>query len=176
MKKTRKKRCRYCGCSFRPDPRASHHQYSCSKAACRRKSKRDSQKRWTAKNPDYFAGRYASSTKPWLEKHPGYLKHYRKVHPEYVEKNREKQKIRDRKRKNRNLDIQDVISLQSIVNTGDKPCLAYLDIQDLIMTYPIVITGLISYLRNLDIQDMMDMHVRRVYNRGRFLARQYSDL
>ena len=176
MKKRRKKRCRYCGCSFRPDPRARHHQYSCPQAACRRKSRRDSQKRWTARNPDYFSDRYHSSTKPWLEKHPGYLKHYRKTHPRYVGNNRKKQKIRDRKRQNRNLDKQDLISLQNIVNTRDKPCLTNLDIQDVIMTYPIVITGLISYLRNLDKQDMIDMHVRRVYNRGRLLFRQDTDL
>ena len=176
MKNPRKKRCRYCGCCFRPHPRLKSRQICCGAPGCRNKRKKETQKRWHEKNPSYFHNRYESSTQPWLKEHPGYLKAYRTNHPAYVEKNRKKQKKRDQKRKKENLDIQDSIMIQDLSYQRDTHKLSDLDIQDTIMPYPELFLGLMSYLRFLDIQDTIDISLHSIYNRGRFLLRRYADL
>jgi hypothetical protein len=42
-----------------------------------REHKKEADRKWRRKNPDYFKGRYSLYLEPWLEKHPGYLKEYR---------------------------------------------------------------------------------------------------
>jgi hypothetical protein len=71
------KRCAYCGRYYRPDRRTRKTQKSCREAACRAKRKRESQRKWTRANPDYFKGRYVN-VKEWRKKHPDYQRLWRK--------------------------------------------------------------------------------------------------
>jgi len=70
-------RCAYCGRYYRPDPRTRKTQKSCREAACRAKRKRESQRKWTKANPDYFKGRYVN-VKEWRKQHPDYQRLWRK--------------------------------------------------------------------------------------------------
>lgn len=76
MNKT--KICKYCGKFFTPDPRVGDRQKCCGSPACKAERKKEADRNWRKKNPEYFKGRYESYLKPWLEKHPGYLKAYRR--------------------------------------------------------------------------------------------------
>jgi hypothetical protein len=75
MSKT--KICKYCGASFTPDPRVGDRQKCCGSPYCKAQRKKEADRNWRQKNPNYFKGRYESYLKPWLKKHPGYLKAYR---------------------------------------------------------------------------------------------------
>ena len=70
--------CKYCGKLFTPDPRVGDRQKCCGSPACKAERKKEADRNWRKKNPEYFKGRYESYLKPWLEKHPGYLKAYRR--------------------------------------------------------------------------------------------------
>jgi len=72
-----RKRCVYCGQYYRADPRTRKTQKSCRDPRCRAKRKRESQRRWTEANPDYFKGRYVN-VKEWRKKHPDYQRLWRK--------------------------------------------------------------------------------------------------
>jgi hypothetical protein len=104
-----KKRCRYCSDLFTPDPRSYRprsdgkgrrsSQEACPKAECRRHRRSDANRQWRVKNPTYDDQRQAQHCQ-WRANHPGYPKAYRAAHPEYVQRNREQQRRRDRKGKN----------------------------------------------------------------------------
>ena len=73
-----KKVCPYCFNTFIPNPKVGDRQKCCGSESCKLQRKRDADRQWRKKNPEYFKNRYKSHLKPWLEKHPGYLKQYRK--------------------------------------------------------------------------------------------------
>ena len=98
------KECPYCKTRFTPHPKVGDRQKICGKLACKKALKSDNNRKWRQRNPDYYSKGY-SRLKDWLEENPGYLKRYRGSHPEYVKKNREAQRVRDRRKKLR-LDIQ----------------------------------------------------------------------
>ena len=82
MKRPAKRKCRHCKEFFRPDPRNRHHQRYCSKAACRRQSKAEAQRRWLQKpdNQSHFRGpENRQRVQAWRKAHPGY---WRKGKPE----------------------------------------------------------------------------------------------
>lgn len=56
--------------------RTRKRQVVCADASCRQRHKAKSQKKWLAKNPDYFQGRY-TATKDWRSKHPDYQRQWR---------------------------------------------------------------------------------------------------
>jgi hypothetical protein len=75
--------CEICQVLFTPDPRVGERQRVCQKRDCQQGRKRRAQKKWLAKNPDAFQGRYPK-LQQWLAQHPGYLKNYRasRLHPQ----------------------------------------------------------------------------------------------
>jgi len=115
---------------------------------------------WRLNNPDYDKNDYGR-VKACLEKNPGYLRRYRRDHPEYVQKNRDAQRRRDRTRK-LNLDIQAKLNRQPseiISQLEIAPPSSHLDIQAEFILKPIEITLLLSRLAHfpcLDIQAKMD--------------------
>lgn len=131
----KRKRCIYCHQIFTPDPRIKDKQKTCNRQLCQTARKKQTQKRWTKRNPDYFKGRYGN-TRDWLKKHPGYLKEYRKSHPEYVKKNsRRQKKLRTGKspltsKQNQIVDIQDAINSQLIALARVRDHFVSVDIQD----------------------------------------------
>jgi hypothetical protein len=150
----KKKRCRYCGRLFIPDPRVGDHQVTCDDPHCKKTHKATNNARWRRRNPDYFRNDYPR-VKQWLDQHPGYLKQYRQSHPEYVKKNRERQRVRDR-RKSLYLDIRAEIKRQAPEITNQLWNLSRLDMQDEISAQPIEMTFLFSNLPCLDIQVPLD--------------------
>ena len=63
---------------FIPDPRTAGWQETCSRSDCQQARHAASHRRWVSCNRDYYEGRYAE-TKAWLDKHAGYLRHWRKT-------------------------------------------------------------------------------------------------
>lgn len=75
MKFFAKRKCLHCKAFYVPDRRNLRHQRYCSKPDCQRASKRQSQRRWLAKegNQNYFRGPDNSRrVREWRAAHPGY--------------------------------------------------------------------------------------------------------
>ncbi len=70
------KRCRYCGCRFIPDVRVGERQKACS-PACQKMRKRENNRIYRARNPDYRQGHYEQYIKPWRQRHPDYQRNRR---------------------------------------------------------------------------------------------------
>ena len=73
-------RCQCCGKTFVPDIRVGLRQRTCS-VECRKVRKRDSNKRFRRKNPDYWLDRY-DLIKAWRKGHPDYQKNWRRKRKE----------------------------------------------------------------------------------------------
>ena len=90
--------CHHCGAVTTINPRINRKQKYCSSRACQNARKRASDRRLcpTIKGKALQKQR----NKHWREKRPAhvYQKEYRELHPEYVDRNREQQKGRNRKR------------------------------------------------------------------------------
>jgi len=108
-----KKHCKYCGKLFEPDPRVGDRQKCCGSPACKKERKKEADRKWRKKNPEYFKGRYESYLKQWLKKHPGYLKSYRR-----------------RKKFQAQNDIQDKILILKIQDIKHNSAAKNSDIQD----------------------------------------------
>ena len=144
------RRCPYCQRYLTNDPRVRGRRKTCGHPLCQRALKRQNNTDWRRRNPDYFRDDY-ERLKLWLLKHPGYLRQYRATHPEYVERNREAQRVRDRRRRAR-LDIQAKIKGQLPEINKELHRLPNLDIQDEKSAKPLEITFLLRSFPLLDIQ------------------------
>jgi hypothetical protein len=135
-------------------------QKTCGNPICQRILKENNNAQWRLNNPNYSKNDYGR-VKACLDKNPGYLKRYRQDHPEYVQKNRDAQRRRDRARK-LNLDIQAKLNRQpsEIMNQlAIAPPSSHLDIQAEFILEPIEITFLLSRFAHfpcLDIQTKID--------------------
>lgn len=87
-----KKKCLSCGEEFLPWPQILNQQF-CSRPECQKERRRRRQAERRAKSLEYQASD-AQYFQDWSAKNPGYWKRYRETHPEYVERNREQQKLR----------------------------------------------------------------------------------
>lgn len=151
----RRKRCRFCGELFLPNPRLKGRQIACAKKSCQKARKKRNQENWLKPQPDYFKGRYPN-TKRWLGDHPGYLAEYRRRNPERVRQDNEARKKRHLRAKKARADIQVAISLQDSIFKRVTPVLASLgsaDIQDSLLRQIIVASTLSAHLAGADIQD-----------------------
>jgi hypothetical protein len=70
--------CPYCYREFTPHPKVGDRQICCGREVCKRQHKKELNRKWRRRNPDYSKGHYTIYLKPWLEKHPGYLREYRR--------------------------------------------------------------------------------------------------
>jgi|MudIll2142460700_1097286.scaffolds.fasta_scaffold30742_1 hypothetical protein len=152
--KMRGKHCPYCKNPFTPNPKVRHRQKTCGDPDCQKALKKDNNARWRKENPDYSRHDYPR-VKAWLDCHPDYLKQYRAAHPEYVQKNREAKKLRDRRRRLQ-VDIQAKIKMQPSKIIDQLSNLSRVDIQDEIGLHPLEMTWLLSTLPCVDIQAQMD--------------------
>jgi len=168
----RRKRCRYCRQLFLPDPRQEsprgNRQYACSKPSCQQARHRDNHQAWLKRDPEAYRGRYPK-TQLWLSRHPGYLKAYRRDHPEAVARDNAGRRARRKRARTLRADIQDAILQQP---PGTKEIKASLsatpgaDIQDSLWAQTVIIS-LVSarYLlrRCADMQDAIDSRSTRPY-------------
>ena len=87
------KRCQYCRKLFEPNPRTAYEQRACFETECKKKRKKDAQRKWCEKNPTYFHAQYPR-VKEWLDEHPGYLKNYRRNNRDHAGTGKKKEKRR----------------------------------------------------------------------------------
>lgn len=95
------RRCRYCQQSFQPS-KFRPDQTVCSEPRCQRRRRSDDHRRRIETDPEY-AQVVRDSRRKWRTAHPDYQIHYWHNHPEAAERNRQQQRLRDRKRRLGNL-------------------------------------------------------------------------
>jgi hypothetical protein len=83
--------CLCCGEVF---PARNKSQRYCLKTDCQRSRKKHWQKQKLLSDPCYRANQ-KQAQESWLKKHPGYFRDYRKIHPVYAARNRERQRHRN---------------------------------------------------------------------------------
>jgi hypothetical protein len=93
---------RWCACcakAFDPAPQVPRQTY-CSDPACQRERRRLWQVARRLSDPDYLKNQ-ADAQSAWARRNPDYWKAYRESHEDYVERNRDQQRVRNARR-NRN--------------------------------------------------------------------------
>jgi hypothetical protein len=93
----KRRKCKHCGRSFVINSRRPDQKY-CAQKECQRARKNDWQRQKLASDEDYRCNQSACRTN-WLKHNTGYWKQYRKNHPEYAQRNREKQRERNLNRR-----------------------------------------------------------------------------
>ena len=88
--------CPHCEELFIPRYNVPNQKY-CSNPECQKARKRRWNRQRLQKDSDYKENKQNAQQK-WRLKNPDYWRNYRKTHPQYVEKNRQQQKIRNKKR------------------------------------------------------------------------------
>ena len=94
--------CRYCQQSFQPSKFRSD-QIVCSQADCQRQRRTDYHRAKIQSDAEY-AEVTRDSQRKWRDAHPQYQQNYRQSHPQSAVQNRQQQRGRDRKRRLRNLE------------------------------------------------------------------------
>jgi hypothetical protein len=95
------RRCRYCERVFQPS-KFQPGQLVCSESDCQRRRRSDGHRRKIASDPEYRQVCQDSSRK-WRTRNPEYWRRRRESHPAIVERNRQQQRVRDHKRRLRDL-------------------------------------------------------------------------
>jgi hypothetical protein len=112
----RENRCQHCG-SYLDKCRNPNQRY-CSKAACQKQRKNLWRRNKLGRDDDYRSNQNAANKK-WQQRHKDYWRQYRTKHPDYVMRNREKQRIRDQKNKASHLAKSDASTLKNVVISGN---------------------------------------------------------
>ena len=110
------RRCPICGKQFVPRPQVQQQQI-CSSAECQRERKRRWQQAKRQTDPAYNIGQ-REHAKKWADLHPNYSRNYRAKNPDYVERNRAQQKIRNTKRCDALIAKMDVSRPERLVPSG----------------------------------------------------------
>lgn len=100
--------CCQCGDYFVPNPRQNNQRY-CRKKACQRARKAAWQRKKMVSDPAYRANQKQSQS-DWLSGNADYWKRYRSAHLEQAERNRDLQKVRNKRRHS-----QDVVKMDASV-------------------------------------------------------------
>jgi len=93
------------------------NQCYCSKHKCQNERRQQWRKKKMALDKAYKANQY-DAQKRWCQKNKDYWRCYRELHPEYVEHNRQLQKIRNQRRKGtiNSSDTRTVIAKRYVLN------------------------------------------------------------
>ncbi len=156
MMQARKRKCKNCHIFFLPDPRNAGRQRYCSKAGCRKASKRESQRKWLEKpqNQDYFrCPENTERVQQWREAHPKYWR---------------------RKASQPATPLQDPLTGQATDIANDSADLTKGALQDLLIVQPFVLLGLIAHLTGDALQDNIDTTLQRLQRLGRDIAHQQT--
>ncbi len=101
-----KKHCVACNQSFQPRPQVPNQSY-CSAPECQRERRKLWHCQRLQSDPDYQHNQ-ARAQKAWMQRNPDYWRKYRDSHPEYVERNRLRQKQRNAKATRQSIAKMDV--------------------------------------------------------------------
>jgi hypothetical protein len=91
------RQCPYCQQSFRPSLYRPQQQV-CSQAECQRRRRTEYHRQKLKADAEYRQV-VRDSQKKWRQSHPGYSRQYRSQHLQAVQRNRQRQKLRDRRRR-----------------------------------------------------------------------------
>lgn len=91
------RRCLACGLRFRPRPQTPGQLY-CRERACQRERRRRWQRGKQQSDADYRDNQRRAQ-QVWVAGHSGYWRDWRARHPEYCERNRTQQRLRNRRRR-----------------------------------------------------------------------------
>lgn len=94
-------RCKHCRRVVLANPRVKEQSY-CGKSACQRARKAAWQAQRLSIDPAYQDNQQRGRTR-WRRHNPGYWARYRSRHPDYVQRNRQLQRLRDLRRRRRDL-------------------------------------------------------------------------
>ena len=149
MKGSAKRKCLCCGDFFPPDHRNVRHQHYCSKPACRKESKAQSQRRWQQRpeNQNYFRGpENRQRVKDWRKAHPGYWR---------------------KKKSSTQVPLQEVFQAQVAHNEELNPRVTPDALQDLFSMQPAMVVGLISMMTGSALQEDIAATVGVLLRKGR---------
>jgi hypothetical protein len=149
MKGSTKRKCPGCSEFYLPDRRNLWHQRYCSKPACRKQSKAESQRRWLQKpdNQNYFRGPENNRrVQEWRKRNPGYWR----------KKNSTSQEP-----------LQEVCMEQVAQNEELTKQRAVDALQDLLLLQPVVLVGLISTMTGSALQEDIAATAQALVRRGR---------
>jgi len=90
------RRCLCCGRGFDRRPQAPDQRY-CSETACQRERRRLWQRERKSQDSDYRDNQRRAQ-RAWAAAHGGYWREWRDRHPEYCERNRAQQQLRNKRR------------------------------------------------------------------------------
>lgn len=107
-------RCAHCHEHKYVNPRLKGRRHYCGSAACQQARKNAWERKKLQKDADYQSKRKASKDK-WRASKPcyDYQRRYRESHPEYVKKNREKQRLRN-SRRNESEFLNEIIKMDAL--------------------------------------------------------------
>ena len=91
--------CCHCGRYFIPNPRQKNHLY-CNEKACQQARKAAWQREKMESDPAYRANQKQSQA-DWQSRNADYWKRYRATHPKQADRNRDLQKVRNKRRHSR---------------------------------------------------------------------------
>jgi hypothetical protein len=155
MQLSRRRKCQHCREFFKPDPRNRTKQRYCSKAACRKASKKASQEKWLAKpeNKNYFSG----------PEHVHRVQQWRKQNHGYRQKRRSGQKP-----------LQDHSTGKTTERQRDRPKLTGNALQDLSFDYHPVFLGFLAHLSGSVLQDEIAQFGLRLQQLGQDILTEPS--
>jgi hypothetical protein len=118
--------CKHCDEQKQANIRLKGHQQYCDKPECQRARKAAWQKNRIATDPQYHA-QQAEAVRIWRQKKPldQYQKQYRQNHPEYVQRNRELQKLRNQKHSSR-LACLKIVKMDAFHNPPSEKSTSYI--------------------------------------------------
>jgi len=150
-----RRKCRHCREWFLPDPRNAYHQHYCGKDECRKASRAASQRKWRAKNPDYYRGQeHGERVREWRACHPYYWRR-RGLSPA---------RAKDL------LDLQHTASqLDTHYPVSHSPT-RFPPLQDLIMSDHFVLVGLAAIQAGPAFKDLIAPRLGRCYEYGKDLC------
>ncbi|WP_223511352.1 hypothetical protein [Pseudomonas sp. GL-B-19] len=82
--------CACCGLAFEKRPQVPNQTY-CSLPACQRARRQRWQRDKMQTDPDYRDNQ-SRNQRAWLDRHPEYWRNYREANPEYVDRNKSRQR------------------------------------------------------------------------------------
>lgn len=106
-----RRKCIHCLKGFRPRPQNPDQQF-CSEKACQRARKLIWQQQKLLNDSDYQANQKAAQN-CWQEKNPDYWQEYRKRNPDYVARNRDLQRERNRRRREQDAEQAPIVKMDA---------------------------------------------------------------
>jgi len=153
---------------FVPDARSRRWQEFCSKAECRKASKAARQRRWVAKNRDYWRGKeHVERVRAWRARNPGYATRRRELQERHGRPQKQGGAAGERLREKGKGALQDDCRSASVLKRRPKGCCAGAALQDDWVPNDPLLVGLIAMVAKGALQDDIASACRVLIAKGR---------